>query len=222
MIGRVRAASGARTDIRLPTALPKAIARMHARGAIDEVCCDLLADVTLRRMVTVTGPDGASERLGFGRLTGGVYAARLSDVLEERVHPGWPDIVQQYRTHRLTLEEMFNRIVAEFDEVLTLTAHAHAEMLSLGENSPFALGGLADDCGVQLYLGPVWQRLMRAVADHDGFILEFATFRERERQILAEAEAATIEFWSTLGVTVDQSSDHPDEPFALWIDDPKR
>lgn len=214
VFGRLRWSSGALARVKFPSYTPIECARSITRIAVEEYRADRFADAVLGQVVSVTVDDEIRPARSSDAF-GASHRARLADVLDDVVYPGWRDTVWRYRLHEIELNEMWRRIVEGTDQVLTLLAHSEAEAAAAGELGPLDYE-YAEHRGVLLYLGPAWQRIVRA-ADGQESLCDPATFAAQEWALLDEGEAALIEMWSTLGLTVEVL---PDRQFAIWVSEP--
>lgn len=210
-----RLASGALDGVELPSSTPSECARSLVRGLADEYRADLLAATVLQ---VLAGDDEAQQQFAYGRqqLYDQWHREALTDALNAVVHPGWPDTVMAYRTHRLSLDEMWRRIVSQTDQTFTLLAHAESAA-RIVEQPPPLDEPLSSHKGVVSYLGPAWEAICDALLD--GPLLPGVTdFKVLEDELLDVGEQAITGLWRSLGVTF---TEHPDRSFYIHVGDPQ-
>jgi hypothetical protein len=216
ILSRLRHMSGALDGVPFPSQTPTECARSLVRGAIDELRCDLVAD-GLIRVYAASTPSGQHDQLGLPELYGGVYAGQLAEILGTHVYPGWPDLVDAYRHSRLTLDEMWWRLVSETDQAVTLLAHAQAEASAAHTFDPFHRADI-DHPGIALYLGPAWDRVTEPLSGLPA-IPHLSDFAQAEADLCLAGEEAILTLWQKLGITVE---DYPDRSFHLQVEAPMR
>lgn len=199
LLTRLRAASKAMETLGPPATDAAATARGIVRGAVDEYRADRIADVVLGALASIT-IDGETRPMRMTDLFGGVgHRDYLPDILEGHVHPGWPDLVQDYREHRIPLEELYRSIIVSTDQTLTALGHAEAEAAVAQE--PTALGqNCAEHPAAVLYLGPAWSQIMNTV-DAQPLLPALDTFAALEHDLLDVGEQAVLDMWQKLGLT---------------------
>ena len=107
MLGRSRWASGAIEGVVFPSVTPVESARSMVRTAVEELRADILAGTALGIAASTT-VDGETRPSRPGDLIGhDGYRTQLAAVLDANVYPGWPDIVQRYRTRQIPLDQMW-------------------------------------------------------------------------------------------------------------------
>ncbi|MEU8296102.1 hypothetical protein AB0C04_02285 [Micromonospora sp. NPDC048909] len=217
VFGRLRHASGALDGVPFPSHTPSEVARSMIRVAVEEMRCDQIVDRILSNVASVRRPDGEELPLRLGMLHDLGYCQAVIEALDERVYPGWPDLVEDYQYHQLSLDEMWARLATSTDGMLTLLGRAHAEALSVDYPGPLS-NEAATSPGTQLYLGPMWGRIV-AAAMNQPLIPSLDTFAQLEAELLDEGENAIHEMWRKLGVEVEELGDRK---FALWISEPTR
>ncbi|WP_433616869.1 hypothetical protein ACQP2P_16080 [Dactylosporangium sp. CA-139114] len=195
--GRLRATCG--TDLTTSPNSRCAEARKIAYRALEELRCDRLAGALLTQTATVTLDDGTTQPLTLARLNDLGYTLSVHAALDDRVYPGWPDLVDQYRTWQIPLEQLWNDLVHATDGVINLLGRAQAEVESIGHASVFR--GVEEHPAVRLYLGPVWQQVTDALARQPA-LAPATAFGDQEQQALDVAEAAILDLWQRLGVEV--------------------
>jgi len=192
VIERLGVLSGVRETGWHPTNHSRRKAENAVRHGLDEWRVSSLAWGLLRSVIrTQEGQDvTALDLFGAG------YRVGLRGVLE-RVYPGWPDAVQRYRVHQLSLEDMYAQIVGETVEVFTILSHVEAESVMLERVTPLR-DEYATHPATRLYLGEPW----RALIDCDAPLLApLPDFAEAEGVYLSDVAPKVIDMWRRLGVT---------------------
>jgi hypothetical protein len=110
-IGRARWASGALEGVLFPSTTGTEYARSIARTSSEEYRATVLANIVFGVVVSVSVNGGEARRMTVYDVMGDSYTDRLVGVLDEVVHPGWPDRVLDYRRGRITLGELGKRII---------------------------------------------------------------------------------------------------------------
>jgi hypothetical protein len=216
-IGRARWGCGALEGVAFPSHTGTEFARNIARISAEEYRATVLADIVLGTVVTVGLDSGQTEPMTVYHIVGEGYQERLTSVLREVVHPGWPDTVTDYRYGVITLDELGKHLIESTDQVFTLLAHA--ESSAEAGKKPRPLEVLAHHRGVELYLSPAWNRLIEPARRSPPVPKNLDQVRELEDQIVSEGEAAILAMWSTLGTTVEELENGA---WAMWVDDPIR
>lgn len=210
-----RLACGALDGVEFPSSTPSECARSLVRGLADEYRADMLAATVLR---VLAGDDDAQQQFAHGRqqLYDQWHREALTDALNAVVHPGWPDTVMAYRTHRLSLDEMWRRIVSQTDQTFTLLAHAEAAA-RIAEQPPPLEEPLSSHTGVVSYLGPAWEAISDVLLD--GPLLPGVTdFKVLEDALLDVGEQAITGLWGSLGLTF---TEYPDRSFYIHVGEPE-
>jgi hypothetical protein len=174
---------------------PAEAAAILAYEAADEYRCDLFANTMLGPLsVSIDGSEPEPMHLGF--LYGDIYRDQLSACLDQVVHPGLANLVDEYRHHRLQLGDMYGQLVTHTDEILKLTAHADA--VAAAANQEPVLTGLRAHRGVGLYLDGAWSPIRQALTNAEIIpsLSEFAAV-DRDLQQLGQA---IVGMWAHLGV----------------------
>ncbi len=199
LLTRLRAASQAMETMGPPATDAAANARGIVRAAVDEYRADRIADVVLGALASIT-IDGQTRPMRMTDLFGGAgHRDYLPEILDGHVHPGWPGLVQDYREHRIPLEDLYRRLIVSTDQTLTALAHAEAEAAVADE--PSALGeNCAEHPGAVLYLGPAWSQIMDTV-DGQPLLPALGTFAALEHDLLDTGEQAVLDMWQKLGLT---------------------
>lgn len=218
ILQRLRDGSGALAGVTFPSQTASQYARSIVRIAVDEYRCDRVANAILGAMCTAT-IDGETRRLRQSDLLGGDFGYRgsLSTLLDEHVHPAWPDLVQNYRERRIPLGQMWGRLITATDQTMTLLAHAEAEAVAAEEAGPVD-GPHAAHPAVRLYLGPAWSAVMDAV-EKRPLVPALQDFAAAEREVLDSGDRALFEMWQQLGITV---STTPTGDDYLHVTEPTR
>jgi hypothetical protein len=126
VLGRARHASGALEDVPRWSLNVMDRARNIARIVTEEYRVDLISSKLLERFGTVTNQQGTTRPLTAYDLVGDGHRDELERTLDATVHPGWPDTVQRYREHQLSLEELWRQMSSSTEGVFTLVAHTEA------------------------------------------------------------------------------------------------
>jgi hypothetical protein len=198
LLDRLRWASGVMEGAMLPSQTPVEFARSITRIAVDELRADMVANVVLGQLVTVTQEDGQTRPSTLVDVVGDDQRLDVGRVLDEIVHPGWPDLVQAYQ--QITLGQMWSAIAMQTDQTVTMLAHVEAQATASERPGPLA-AELAEHPGTRLYLGPMWKRILDAVGDR--LLPGLSDFRDVELALLDEGEGAITGMWMQLGLTFD-------------------
>jgi hypothetical protein len=218
MLGRSRWASGALEGVVFPSVTPVESARSMVRTAVEELRADILAGTALGIAASTT-VDGETRPSRPGDLIGhDGYRTQLAAVLDANVYPGWPDIVQRYRTRQMPLDQMWKHIGQSTDQVLTLLAHCQAESHFAEESTGVFDEAMAEHRGVELYLRPTWDPIMEALASQ-RVLPDFADTQSAELELLDVAEAAVMALWERLGLTMDIRDERE---YAIRVSKPER
>lgn len=210
LLDRLRWASGAMAEVFLPSHTPSELARSISRSALDELRADFVAGIVLGQMVSVTQQDGAPRSMTIADVVGEEQRLSVGEVLDDVVHPGWPDLVQSYRTHQIDLQRMWSTLVGQTEQVMILLAHVEAQALGTSRPGPLE-SEFANHQGARLYLGPTWRKILGAGGQ--SLLPGLSEFREREYVLLREGEAAIIQMWGALGLTFEDLA----EPRTFYI-----
>lgn len=219
LLSRLRTASGALDGVVFPSYTPVEMARSMTRTVIDEMRADLVANALLGGVFTCDLPSGGARELTMADLLRDIHSETFGDVLRDHVWPGWPDAVERYRHHDLSLQDLLRHLLEGTDQTLTLLAHTEACARSGGDPDlyPFA-ADRAEHRGSVLYLREMWEALMDADAEFP-MLPSLAEFREAEAAVLDAGEAAILAMWGRLGLTFDSG---PDRGFHAHVTSPQR
>jgi hypothetical protein len=165
-----------------------------ALHAYDEYRCDNFANWVLTHGVRRSPGE---VRASGHEFVGDAYADLLRTALDERVHPGWPDLVRAYRQHETSLGHLVRSVQDETREVLALAAHAHAVAASGGAGSP--LTGLPHR-GAELYLEPAWSEIVDKLSD-TPLVPALAEFSRSDALVFTVGSAALCRLWERLGIS---------------------
>jgi hypothetical protein len=124
MLTRASHVSGAMDGVELPSITPHEGARSGARIMAGEYRADILAEAILGSMGTAE-VGGVTRGSNTWLFRGETYLAGLGDVLGA-AHPSWPDTVDRYRDHEISLDEMWPSIARSLDQTLTMLIHGQA------------------------------------------------------------------------------------------------
>jgi hypothetical protein len=217
LIDRVRHKSGAMEGVIIPSELPSETARSLARIVAEEFWVDWITGTAIGAMGTATNENGEIRPIGPQDLYGGpMYVPQIEEIIDQHVYPGWLETVESYRNYRLTIGDMWSKLVDQAGQIFTLLAHAEAEQLFLDAAGP--LNDCSNHRAVELYLHPVWSPLSNLMKKRP-LMPSVSTFKETEREIIATGEDVLIKMWGKLGLTFDERADRT---FALWVDEPKK
>lgn len=217
MLSRASHAAGAMDGVELPSVTPREGARSGARIMADEYRADRLAEM-------VAGELGSIEVAGITRphrtwiTSESDYGDALATALAA-AHPGWPDTVDRYRDHQITIEEMWGAIVQAVDQTLTLLFHAQALADAADSGVEIlALPELRDLPAVRLYLAGSLAPFIELVRVTPPLVHLRETRKVVER--FAEVGAtAHFEIWRRLGI---RPRDLPRPSVYLDVDEPLR
>jgi hypothetical protein len=195
-LSRLRAEAGTEPNplARYPT--PFEVGRILACAAADEYRCDLLSDAVLRAVARYTVNGGEPQPVTLATLRGPLYTGELALAHDEIVHPGWPNLIDRYRTGRIDLADMYETLVRQVDGITKLVAHADAVATSAG--LPPVLTGGEDKRGIGLYLRDAWMPI-RAILDETPMIPCLDEFAEIDTAVYT-AGAGIADMLHKLGV----------------------
>lgn len=219
IITRMRAASGVLTGVQLPSHTPTECARSISREAMDEYWADRIASIIIGAFGTAE-KDGEQIPLHQGHVMGGIegYRNQLAQVLDSHIFPSWPNLIQDYREHRVDLQSMWGRLVTDTNQIMTLLAHGQAcEDSGPDDNPPLVDDVVANHRGFNLYIEPVWTTVLEAIGDipltlsRDAFISDDLAMAEA-------GETALKTMWELLGLTFNEYDG--DRKFHIHVDAP--
>ncbi|MEV4817201.1 hypothetical protein [Micromonospora tulbaghiae] len=196
VIGRQRTTSGD-----TPTchrAEPSGMAGLFGLEAIDEWRCDRLADIILGGVATANIDGEQQSPVRYGMMLPSDWAADLQQVVDEVVYPAWPDLVWSYRVREIGLEQMWEKLLTQTNQVFNFLAHNEAKAIGAGHPSPLAQ--LAGHRGVDLYLGPAWSEIMKT-AEAQPVLTHQDEFQRSQSDLLMACRSAISGMWASLGVT---------------------
>lgn len=214
VINRARYDSGVMEGVILPSVTGHEWARSLSRMLADEYRVDRIADYVVSACIQVSGgeaPDGLEWKVGRDD-----YLAAAAEVLAT-VHPGWADLVDEYRNWRIPMDEMWGRIQHAFEQVLTLLVHAQAHADAARAGEVFQMAELADRPAIHLYLGPLTDFLNEV--RRWPVLMDRRHVVETETAITAAGERAMLAIWARLGL---KPEDHGDRRWSLWVSEPAR
>lgn len=216
-IGRARWACGALEGVHFPSITGTECARSIARFSTEEYRATVLANALMRVLLSV-GVDGAPPRpMTVHDVMGDGHTDRLAQVLDEVIHPGWPDTISEFRRWGMTLDELGKRIIEGTDQVFTILGHAEAHAEAGGRPRPLEV--CSTHQGVELYLGLAWERVIAPARASAPVPTTLDDVRKLEDQIVADGEAAILAMWLTLGITIEERGNRE---WAMWVKDPER
>lgn len=217
LLGAALSASGALEGVRTSPHTGVECARAIARSSAHEFRADVIADVVLAEMSEVRPQDqrASESRPGTAHdLFGDGHLSQLGDVLDDIVHPGWPQTVWRYRHGGIALRELSDHIIRTTDQLFALLAHAEATARSGDLDLPLAVYG--EHPGVILYLREAWEALLRLTTD-PTMLPDFGDVCDYERRLSDEGGDAIQRMWEVLGLTIEERTDGE---WALWVDEP--
>ncbi len=216
LIGTLRWQSGALDGVTFPSRTPAEYARSIVRIAAEECRVEMLCALVLSKIAT-TEKDGVSRPIRPTDLEIGFYRDRLKEILDSKIHPGWPDLIQSYREYQIPLDKAWLQIVNETGQALTLLAFCEAEAESL-ERQPPLFDELEQHRGAKLYLAPAWGEVS-IVLKSQSVIPGLQEFKDREIELLDVGERAVFSIWRSLGLTFDI---RPDKSYGIKVQAPHR
>jgi hypothetical protein len=107
------------------TWLPWEAAELLACGAAEEYRCDRLAIMLVEHGMKATATDDHGEPIPLATVVGSQYFTSIATALGA-VSPELENTILRYRTHKMTLQEMWNAVVRTTEDVLLLISHAEA------------------------------------------------------------------------------------------------
>lgn len=94
----------------------------------------------LRAAGRYTVDGGEPQPVTIATLRGHVYTGELALAHDAIVHPGWPDLIDRYRTGQIGVTDIYETLVKQIEGVIKLVAHADAVATSAGL-APVVTGG---------------------------------------------------------------------------------
>lgn len=190
LIGQLRSAGGPPME---PTDRPWLVTCWFARFAFEEYWADVLADLVVSRVGSVS-VDGGELR----PLAATDFLVCAEDFLAAAVEAfdGLVATIHRYRLGALTLGDMWGTVQACTSALLITLAHVMAEVInrpdydrpSLPEPLERLWSAGAECFGVQLGDGP-------------------ADFYQREQEVIGEVGEAVLELWKHIGLTFRDAGD---------------
>lgn len=217
LIERARHASGVMDGVVIPSVTGLETATSMSRILVGEYRADQLADVVVAGYMSVTVNGEIMPAHDWMTSAD----ARVSSVIQviEAAHPRWPDLVQDYREHRTSLEQMYRAIQTSVDETLTALVHAQAGADSAGSDRDLVSEEpVAALPGTRLYLGDKWATFLAALRTGPQ-LPPLAEFRMWDDEATAVGRWAIIEIWRRLGLTI---LDHGNGRWGLEVASPLR
>ena len=175
-------------------------ARAIAVECIDEIRADCFADGLLRQFAYAETPSGEIRPATTIDLLGGRSESVL-DVISTHVHPAWPDLVTQYRTHQVDLGTLWSTLASHTEQALLTMAHTDAEHF-IDEAQPTAIASAAEHPGMVHYLGPVWHAIALPLRS-ETLIPTAEQIAQSDIDVGAAGETAILAMWAKLGVTAE-------------------
>lgn len=216
-IGRARWASSALEGVVFPSITGTEYARSIARISAEEYRATVLANALMGVLLSV-GMDGNPPRpMTVHDVMGDGYTDRLAQVLDEVIYPGWPDTVTKFRCWGMPLDALGKHMIEGTDQVFTILGHAESHAEAGGRPRP--LDVCAAHRGVELYLGPAWERLIAPARASAPVPSTLEDVRKLEDEIVTEGAAAILAMWLTLGIRIEERGNRE---WAMWVNDPQR
>lgn len=197
---------------------PDQAARAMARVLGDEYRADILASIVLNALA---GPEPQHREPGAWRdaWLAGAHVESLREALTTTVHPGWADTIEAYRDHRIDLMTMWNTILRQTHELLTLLAHAEAASTN-ADHPPVLAGDLAGLPGNQLYVNDLWEPIA-SILRRQTLLPGVDDYAVLENELATVTETAVMTMWESLGLTFDDI-DHDTGDYYIHVTDPVR
>jgi hypothetical protein len=201
----------------LPSVTGTEIARSMARILVAEYRADILADLMIGGLISMT-VDGEQVPFAYWLPNRDRYLGHIQQLLED-VGQRWPDTVQEYREWRLPLEKRFGAVAASIDQTLTVIVHAQAASDGT-ENSEEVLAhpAIAGLVAVRLYLGEPIHEFLTALRS-EPTLPSLLDSRVVEGRLVDAGERMIKEIWRRLGLTV---LDHGDRTWGIKVGEPLR
>ena len=222
LIERARHASGALDGVLLPSVTGTEIARSMGRISSGEYRADRLAELVVGQLITV-GVGAEQTRPGCTwDVIGDAWLTTLRSVLAD-AHPAWPDTVQAYREHRISLDAMWTTIVTAVDQTLTLLIHAQASAdaaddLGVGVGDLLARPDLASLPAVTQWLAEPWAAYLDTMRT-SPLLSTLEDTPTAEDEVIGSGTAAVVEIWERLGI---RTVERDERQLELQVSDPRR
>lgn len=216
IIERGRLAAGVYEGVDFPSITSGEVARSMSLILAGEYRADRLSDLIVRQFATA-GERDAQQPVGGWGILGHFYIERLGEILG-KAHPEWPDTVQAYREGRLTLDDLWGKLVTRLDQTLNILAHAEALAEGTETPDPLATDQIASLSAVRLYLAEPWAVFMQAVRRVPLLPSMNETLRW-EDEVRSVGEECIREIWRRLGIT---GTDLPGRQLWLDVEEPLR
>jgi hypothetical protein len=191
-------ASGAMDGVEFPSVTPHEAFRSAGRILANEYRADRLAEIVVGSLATVQVEEAVRPYATWyfrNRSYMDALAARFTDA-----HPDWPDLVERYRDHEISLDEMFTALATRIDQTLTLLFHAQAFADAAGPSGLLLdLPELAGLPAVRLYLADPLASFMTFVRQAP-ILTNLAGTRLAEAEFSARGLVAHLEIYRRLGV----------------------
>lgn len=202
VLARLRIASGADAGVIYPPVTPGEFARSISRILIDEYKADRVADAIVGALCTKTA-NGASSPAHVWDVRGAAYFNNLKEYLAAAIEtlPAW---VNAYRTHQLSLKDMWGRVVNATEHMLTMYIHARAQADVTGNIPLLDSPDIQDLPFVRNYLAPTVPTFVNELRDWP-LLMPPDEWRRMEEKLVRLGEAAIMEIWRQLGLTFEET-----------------
>ena len=213
-IERGRIAAGLYEGVSFPSVTSTEIARSMSSILSGEYRADYLSDMIVRPFFS-TGNGTERQPIGGWDILGDGYMEHLEDVLGA-AHPGWADLVDEYRYGRIDLESMWENLVSRLDQTLNLLIHAQSHADAAEVPDPITLEPIRSLAAVRLYLAESCAAFVSMVREAPLLPRVEETLRWEE-DIRAVGEESIRRIWKRLGIT---ATDNPDRSTQLDVEAP--
>lgn len=177
--------------------------------AADEYRADVLAAAVLGKIATSDHSDGTSRAAS---ITDTVFLGNLGSAHEaiQSLHPKLPDIVDSYRTHTISLDELVMAVMKTTQQLLIVLGHASAICEELGMPEFLWENELVvSERATDLYVKPLWQPILQ-VLQEQPVLSPPADLAGHEEALKEVGEGSVEDFWKTLGLSVKELEDGDD------------
>jgi hypothetical protein len=217
LIERGRHLAGVYDGVHFPSITSGEIARSQSLIVAGEYRADLLAEEVVRSMASVT-VDGEERPIGTWELLEQNYSEALVQMLEG-AYPAWPDLVDDYREWRITLEQLWGDVVDRVHQTLTFLIHAEALAEAAGVSAPSESGRLVSLPVMRLYISKPWRDFV-AVVRTLPLLPSVPETLDFERRVREAGESTIREIWRRLGI--EGSDDAALRQTHLSVEAPRR
>lgn len=194
-------------DIRLdlPDGEIRRSAHLIMHLAANEYRADRVAALVVANGVSVRDEAGETRQASILDTFAGGHISAAEDVAAS-MHSQLPDIVMDYRLHRMPLMEAVTRVVQFTDQAATVLGHWQALCDVVGVEEPWSLGELPHLEATDLYLRPLWDPVRDLIHD-TPLILSPDELQDHETELTSVGASVVEAFWAQLGVTVEELPD---------------